>query len=519
MRWGSPDAFLFWVILTSCPQMMLLLVLAALALGQEMDKAQAEHSPDIPWNGATPWAFPQQVHEWLEKFNWGDFHLVFHMTRHYYTMDQDQRSYLDSEGEPPAPFMEGDPLNGVEFLAMHRSMMEYIRQRFGSVAVTTDPEGRKTINEVMDGWRTDADVENALRQVYGSDTNGADQAVRTFHDGLANVNNFGQFKTEDDFGLFLQTAQRLDGTVNPNDPATRRYTTDGRTGAGVHNWLHGQFEDDNSPITVGNPRTNLPSILFWRIHGWIEAKWKAFEASRTRSADEEQVYEGFITLFRAHMVRMSEKSDDAGSAPVQFPGGAASSCAIAVKERVDCKVMDKNGCILAGCCWMQVPSGPWCYKSNGGGNRANNVPGAAPATTTTTKSKPWWSRSLQGVRSSSRRVRQDVNQLEKDAAFNSRNAKYGALFFKMQENMRMSHRRRRRTTWDRVYKVGSYMFRNHIRDCAALARGVTSDDCPLGNRSPGIPAKDDLRPGQIRSRKQRGRTSTQRAVPTPRRRN
>jgi hypothetical protein len=493
--------------------MMLLLVLAALALGQEMDRSQTEHTPDIPWNGATPWAFPQQVHQWLEKFNWGDFHMVFHMTRHYYVMQQDGRNYVDSLGEPPAPFMEGDPLNGIEFLAMHRSMMEYLRQRFGSVAVTSDPEGRKTINEVMDGWRTDEDVVNALRKQYGSDTAGATQAINTVRAGLTNINNFAQFKTEDDFGLFLQTAQRLTSTVNPSDPAVRRYGTDNRPGAGVHNWLHGEFQDDNSPITVGNPRTNLPSILFWRIHGWIEAKWKAFEAVHRRTADEEQLYQGFITLFRAHMVRMSEQASTATTA--QLPGGAVNSCSTALKERVDCGPRDKNACILAGCCWFQVSRGPSCYKQDNRNVAGLPAPGpAVPGTTTqaprptTTKARSWWSRALQGVRSSARRVRQDVNQLEQDAAANSRNAKYGAMFFRLQENMKMGHMRRRKVTWSMVYKIGPYMFRNHIRDCAALARGTTSDDCPLGNRSRGIPAKDDLRPGQIASRRRAARRAT-----------
>jgi len=272
----------------------------------------------------------------------------------------------------------------------------------------------------------------------------------------------------------------------------RRYTTDSRPGAGVHNWLHGMLEDSRSPITVGDPRSNLPNILFWRIHGWIEAKWKAFEAVHKRSADEEQLYQGFITLFRAHMVRMSE---NAASAPAAaLPGGAANSCSIALTKRVDCGPRDRNACVLAGCCWYQVSRGPSCYKQDNHGI-AGFVPGAPPQPqpTTTVKSS-WWSRALQGVRTSARRVQQDVNQLVADAGANSRDAKYGGMFFKMQENLKAHHMRRKRSPWAIVKSAGPYMFRNHIRDCAALARGTTSDDCPQGNRSPGVPAASQPRP-------------------------
>jgi hypothetical protein len=462
-----------------------------------MDRPQAEHSADIPWDPSVKWAFPKEVHQFLEKYNWGDFHNVFHMSRHYYTMSPNGRAWLDQVGEPPAPFQEGDPNNGVEFLTMHRAMLEYLRQRFGSMPVN-DPEGRKTLNEVFDGWRTDEDVARALQQQNG------DSSVQEFRAGLATLNNFAGFKTEDEFGLFIQTAQRLVGTVSPHDPSARRYTTDRRPGAGVHNWLHGQFMDDNSPITVGDPRTNLPSILFWRIHGWIEAKWKAFEAVHRRSAEEEQLYQGFITLFRAHMVRMSDNAASAQAAAL--PGGDANGCSVALAQRVDCQQRDKNACVLAGCCWLPVARGPSCFKPDNtgvaGAGSGGAVPGTtqAPATTTTTR-RPWWSRSLFNIHDDAKKVRRDVRNLENSADRADRSAQFQRMFFNMQESMKMRGRRRTKTPWSVVYDTRPYMFRNHIRDCAALVTGVVSDDCPQGNRGRGIPAKDDLRPGQIRSRR------------------
>ena len=80
-------------------------------------------------------------------------------------------------------------------------------------------------------------------------------------------------------------------------------------GAGVHNWLHGQFQDPSSPIDVGNPQTNLSNIMFWRIHGWIEAKWKQFEMVHRRTPMESVKYQQQMERFLLHMQLHSDFSE------------------------------------------------------------------------------------------------------------------------------------------------------------------------------------------------------------------
>lgn len=94
------------------------------------------------------------------------------------------------------------------------------------------------------------------------------------------MNDFDSFADEDDFGNYVQTRTRkgslpLEGMLLPNgEPAERAFTSDRRPGSGVHNWLHGEFQEGrSSPIDVGNAQLNLGNIMFWRIHGWIENKW------------------------------------------------------------------------------------------------------------------------------------------------------------------------------------------------------------------------------------------------------
>lgn len=472
----------------------LLLVIGS-ALAQDFSVAQQERSPDMRFNTNTPFTLPKEVFEFLEKYNWGDFHMVFHMSRHYYTIGQQGRQWLDRAGEPPGPFQEGDPNNGVEFLTMHRAMLEYLRQRFGRLPVK-DFEGRATVADVLDGWKTDNDVIKALTAV-------GPQAVAKFKAGLVNINNFAQFKTEDEFGLFLQTGTRLQGTVNHNDPSVRNYVNDPRPGAGVHNWLHGQFMDDSSPITVGDPRTNLPNIMFWRIHGWIEGKWKAFEASRRRSAAEEQLYQGFITTFRAHMIRMSDKPASASAVPNAIGSSAAGRCALAVQKRVACSFSDRNSCVLGGCCWLQAAPGsraPSCFKAAGGSVAATTAPIARP------------SRSLfalgDELHNDAEKLRRDARRVERSVDRVVRDGQNNRVLFRLQESLKMHRNRRNRVPWSLVLHIRPLFFRNHLKDCARLSRGTTSPECPQGPLSRGIPSENRPR-GADKRRLQRQRDGRQ----------
>jgi len=207
---------------------------------------------------------------------------------------------------------------------------------------------------------------------------------------------------------------------------------------------------------------------------------------------------------------MSDKASTAGAAVL--PGGEANGCSVAAKDRVDCGPRDKNACVLAGCCWF-AESAIKCFKEDNRGvagltdpavgTTTRLVPGTTTTRRRTTTRRPWWSRVLQDSRRVERdvkRVNRDVKTLSRDTRKVARDARYGKMFFDLQENMKMKGRRQK-TPWSVVYENRPYMFRNHIRDCAVLVTGVVSDDCPNGNRSPGIPAKDDLRPGQIRSRR------------------
>jgi hypothetical protein len=259
--------------------------------------AQRAETARIPYNLHTPFTVPREVFAFLEGNNWGDFHSVYHLARRYYLAGDEARQWMQQNGVEPCDVQEGDPMNGLDFLSMHRAMILRLKELFGNVPVTNDPEGFTTFAQVLAGWSSDDSIIRGLEQL-GKDAG-------TFQRGLVNVNNFAQFQSDDEFGLFLETAMRLTN-VGESNPASRNYDNDQRPGAGCHNWLHGQLEDDSSPINIGDPRTNLPNIMFWRIHGWIEAKWQQFEASRTRPADQQQWYDQYAAKYKQHMLDMSQ---------------------------------------------------------------------------------------------------------------------------------------------------------------------------------------------------------------------
>jgi hypothetical protein len=247
------------------------------------------------WSESIANIVPKEVHEYLQEYQWGQYHLVFHMSRRWFLAGQRTRDWLDSLHETYADLQEGDPNSGLEFLAMHRAMIEHLRDKFGDTPLPSeiqDGAGFETMGQVLDGWNTDERMIEMIESKGGDveEFRVAAAAVRTAFD-----------KPEDEFGLFLQTTLRLSRMVDENNTEKRFYDQDSTAGAGIHNSLHGTFSEYGSPIDVGDPGTNLSNQLFWGIHGWVEARWVEYEAQHTRTAWEQEDYDRQIERFRLHM--------------------------------------------------------------------------------------------------------------------------------------------------------------------------------------------------------------------------
>jgi hypothetical protein len=250
---------------------------------------------NVEWSSRIQNIVPEDVHNYLEKYQWGDYHLFFHMSRRWFIAGDRTRQWLDSLNESYADLQEGDPGGGVEFLAMHRAMIEHLDGKFGDVGVPDsirDGAGFETMGEVLRGWDTDEKMIAQLERVGGD--------VERFRTAAAKVREYDAFVSEDDFGGFLQTTLLLSRMVDENDTERRYYDQDTREGAGIHNQLHGMFSD-GSECDVGDPQRNLSNQMFWGIHGWVEARWQEFEQNHVRTPAEQAELDHQLERFRLHM--------------------------------------------------------------------------------------------------------------------------------------------------------------------------------------------------------------------------
>jgi hypothetical protein len=262
------------------------------------DNAPCEGKCDgfnVEWSNEIPNVVPKSVHEYLENYQWGDYHLVFHMSRRFFIAGRQTRDWLESLHESYADLQEGDPRGGIEFLAMHRAMIEHLKEKFGHMTIPEnirDGAGFTTMNQVLTGWDTDEKILAQIERVGGDKTD--------FETAAAKVRDYGSFATEDDWGSYLQTTLRLSRMVDPENTETRFYDQDETPGAGIHNQLHGIFSD-GTDCDVGDPQRNLSNQMFWGIHGWVEARWQEFEANHTRTSAEQAEYDHQLERFRLHM--------------------------------------------------------------------------------------------------------------------------------------------------------------------------------------------------------------------------
>jgi hypothetical protein len=278
--------------------MRTLLVVSCLAAacggpGGATHASHAGHAPagfNLAYDPAIPHIVPRPLFDFLEQHQWGDYHLTFHMARRYYVAGARTRAWLDEIGVGPAPLQEGDVGSGVEFLVMHRAMIDFLRGQFGGLplAPTDANDGATTVGAMLDGWADDATMRAHLVA--------AGQDPSMFDAATAALAEPSRFATEDEFGRFLQTSLRL----QPGPGDERVYVQDRTPGIGVHNLLHNQL-GDGGPIDIGNPQVNLASQLFWGLHGWVDATWRRFEATHVRSADEQRRFDELTTEYKTHM--------------------------------------------------------------------------------------------------------------------------------------------------------------------------------------------------------------------------
>lgn len=223
-------------------------------------------------------SMPIEMVTWMRRAGWGPHHLQWHIER-ILESRPNLLPFATSQGWSPAPLQEGAPDNGLEFLAMHRAMIHRLIEAFPQHA------------DLLSGWDRppeapdDANDPLPPGKVALFD---ADKSAGTsrLHDEL------DSFDDDDALGLFIQTRRR------PTD--TDPLAVSGDRSAGIHNYLHNRFDRSGSAIALGDPQVNIENRQFWRLHGWIDARWSAFRAAKGLT-DDDPAYVAALQAGYQHM--------------------------------------------------------------------------------------------------------------------------------------------------------------------------------------------------------------------------
>ncbi len=245
---------------------------------------------------------PENVFNWLEDNNWGDVHQLWHMARYYQTAGAEVRQWMRQNSFAPSQIQEGMPFNGVDFLAMHGSMIGLLKAEIGDVPLTNDPDSWKDMNRLLDGWNSDGALKTGLQAV------GVPRIeMQTIERQIAAVNKFDDFASEDDFGLFLQTKFKFDKWITaPKDGEVElQMQTSVVPLAGIHAALHSKIsardtKETKALLELNNPRKNLCHIYFWRLHGWIQWKWQEYIKAKPRSPEDKIIFDAFNSMYAKH---------------------------------------------------------------------------------------------------------------------------------------------------------------------------------------------------------------------------
>jgi hypothetical protein len=216
-----------------------------------------------------PLAMPQDLIDFENARDWGTHHLEWHTERQWDLMDKSDLAWAKQQGWKRADIQEGAKGNGFDFLVMHRAMIGILTQQFPKDA------------GLFAGWTsppTDPSDPNNPGASGAFDSSML-QAIDTL------TNHLDKFASEDDFGLYLETNLR---PVKGNPQASSSDPT-----TGIHNYLHNRFSNSNSPIDLGDPSKNLANQLFWRLHGWIDARWTAYRQLKNLS-DSDPAYQAAL---------------------------------------------------------------------------------------------------------------------------------------------------------------------------------------------------------------------------------
>jgi hypothetical protein len=192
-------------------------------------------------------------------------HQLWHYERAW-DLQPKVRKYVIKHHGARADRQEGEPGNGLDFLAMHRNMIRTMREYF------------PRFDGIWHGWKdvpTDPDDPTDPTDVMPSNGSVRDFDPDKFKALDRLKHRLDDFNNDDELGLFIETSSR----PTPGHP--KHTSSDPSTG--IHNYLHDRFAlsklkscDPDFGVSMSDFFGNIKNQRFWRLHGWIDHVWTEF---------------------------------------------------------------------------------------------------------------------------------------------------------------------------------------------------------------------------------------------------
>lgn len=316
-------------------------------------------TPDDPSDDPYELLLPQEIQDWLDEVDMVQTHGDWHNVRRW---DQScmrvklpsgavcqSAAAMTARGLSRAPIQEGEPGDGLAFLAMHRHMVRGIRQAFP-----------KHANTVLRGFKhvpmNKADPENPIPWVDVKWSDAQVEAIAIMEDISEHLD---LFTSEDDYAKWVQFGDGFPGiggpppgfdgdldagvpafpglggfppplgvmnpgTLPPSGPGSDDAGTgDSRNAGGMHGPLHGQWTLPNSPSLLTDNNRNVRNFAFWRLHGWIDDMWTRYREARGLGEDQPE--------YQALLVEQCEEMHELAKATAIDP------------ESMEAKTYDETG--------------------------------------------------------------------------------------------------------------------------------------------------------------------------------
>jgi hypothetical protein len=192
---------------------------------------------------------------WMEEHYWQEAHYQWHQARRCPRRAGVDPGAVDVCNYPEFVVPDNEcenEANGLEFLAMHRHMLQTMRQLWPNH------------QEQFTGWDTfpDADDYPELVREYFVEWSSGVRSAAAIADNIEQ--NLSRFPTEGAFGQWIQCGRF--GRLRTSN---------------LHGALHfNGYSPDNQAHSVANGRRNLDAYLFWKLHGWIDKVWERYRVAK-----------------------------------------------------------------------------------------------------------------------------------------------------------------------------------------------------------------------------------------------